>query len=78
MIQWVLDYPNLDYLYPDIRTSAHVAMFSAPPEKKTLQSLELCYKRKQICCMNDFRERYNAFSMQYGMIYITIYNIRAS
>ena len=32
-IQWVLDYPNPDYLYPDIWTSAHVAMFSVPTGK---------------------------------------------
>ena len=35
--------------------------------KKTLQSLEFCYRRKQICCTNNFRECYKAFSMQYGI-----------
>ena len=28
-LQWVLDYPNSDYPYPNIWTSALVAMFSA-------------------------------------------------
>ena len=28
-VQWVLDYPNPDYPYPDIWTLARIAMFSA-------------------------------------------------
>ena len=32
-VQWVLDYPDPDYLYPDMLTSAHAAMFSAPAGK---------------------------------------------
>ena len=34
VLQWVLDYPNTDYSYPDFWTSAHVAMFSVPEEKR--------------------------------------------
>ena len=33
-VQWVLGYPNPDYPYPDIWTSAHVAIFSIPAGKK--------------------------------------------
>ena len=33
VLQWVLDYPNPDYPYPDIWTSAHFAMFSLPAGK---------------------------------------------
>ena len=32
-VQWVLDYSNPHYLYPDIRTSADVAKFSVPAGK---------------------------------------------
>ena len=34
LLKWVLDYPNPDYPYLDIWTSAHVAMFSAPAGKR--------------------------------------------
>ena len=34
LLQCVLDYPNLDYPYPDFWTSAHVAMFSVPAGKR--------------------------------------------
>ena len=33
-VQWVLDYLNPDYPYPDIWTTAHVTMFSAPAGKR--------------------------------------------
>ena len=33
-IQWVLDYPNPDYPYPDIWTSADVGMFSVSAGKR--------------------------------------------
>ena len=58
----------------DVSSSCHVFGTSG---KKTLRSLEFCYRRKQSCCTNDFPERYNAFSMQYG-IQITIYNVQAT
>ena len=32
-LQWVLDYPNSDYPYPDIWTLAHVAMCTVPAGK---------------------------------------------
>ena len=34
IIQWVLDYPNSDYLYPNNWTSAHISMFSAAAGKR--------------------------------------------
>ena len=34
IVQWVLDYPNPNYPYPDILTSAHFAMFSVQKEKR--------------------------------------------
>ena len=33
-VQWVLDYLNPDYLYPDFWTLARVAMFSVPAGKR--------------------------------------------
>ena len=48
----------------DVRSSRHVFGTSG---KRTLPSLEFCYRRKQSCCTNDFSECYNAFPMQYAI-----------
>ena len=38
-----------------IRTLGRCHVFSSS-EKKTIRSLEFCYRRKQNCCMNDFSQ----------------------
>ena len=45
LVQWVLDYPNPDYQYQNIWTSAHVAMFSVPARKQLVVVLEYCYRK---------------------------------
>ena len=48
----------------DVDSRRHVFGTSG---ENTLRSLEFCYRKKQSCCTNDFPERCNAFSMQYGI-----------
>ena len=66
VLQWVLDYPNPDYPYPDFWTSAHVAFFRYQREKDIVVT-GVCYRRKQSCCTNDFPKCYKAFFTKYGI-----------
>ena len=66
-LQWVLDYPNSNHSNARLFKRLDEALFSAAAETTTFQSLELCYRRKQSCCMNDFSQMLHAFFSQYGI-----------
>ena len=55
--------------HSDVSSRHH---FFGPSGKNMLRSLDFWNGKKKCCCTNDFPERYNTFSIQYG-IQFTIY-----
>ena len=76
-LQWVLDYSNPDYPYPDVWMSGHVAMFSVPEWKICCSHWSLPQEKAKLLYewLSHTLQRF--FHAVRG-IYITIYNVWAS